>query len=514
MSIKDKRTNAIALYNSTQNRKIERRKFIKDSFCATTGALAFSPAFLECTHSRKKPNIVYVFADQWRAAATGYAGDPNVNTPNLDNLSKESLNFRNAVSVCPVCTPYRAALMTGRYPTSTGMIINDASLPETELCIAEILSAAGYKTGYIGKWHLDGRGRKSFIPPERRRGFEYWKVAECDHNYNHSHYYSGDSDEMLIWEGYDAFAQTDEAKQFIRTHAGSDNPFALFLSYGPPHRPHATAPEEYKKNYPPEMIKLRNNVPAALESLTRKEIQGYYAHCEALDNCIGELLAEIDKSGIKENTIFVFTSDHGEMLGSHGVSPGLKQVPWNESAGVPFLLRFPAIHGKNGHTMHMPITTPDISATLLGLAGLKIPDTFEGDNILSNIKNGKDIKNHAVLYMGVAPFGMDKELRKEYRAVKTNRFTYVRGLEGPWLLFDDINDPFQMDNLVAKPEYTDLKIELDERLHSLLKKIGDDFRPAASYIDEWGFDVHPERGHISYKDLSQNPQIPKRSKLK
>src|SRR5580698_11148243 len=102
------------------------------------------------------PNIVYLIPDQWRAQATGYAGDPNVHTPNLDRLAKEGLNFRNAVSVNPVCTPHRAALMTGRYPTSTGMFLNDAFLPMTELCMGDIFKSAGYDTAYIGKWHLDG----------------------------------------------------------------------------------------------------------------------------------------------------------------------------------------------------------------------------------------------------------------------------------------------------------------------------------------------------------------------
>ena len=145
----------------------------------------------EPSKRKPRPNIVYLLADQWRASATGYAGDPNVRTPNLDRLAREGLNFRNAVSVCPVCTPYRAALMTGRFPTSTGMFLNDAHLPEGELCMAEIFRQAGYVTAYIGKWHLDGHGREAYIPPDRRQGWEYWKAAECDHTYNHSHYYSG-----------------------------------------------------------------------------------------------------------------------------------------------------------------------------------------------------------------------------------------------------------------------------------------------------------------------------------
>jgi len=166
------------------------------------------------------PNVLFILTDQWRSQAFGYAGDPNVQTPHIDRLAGESVNFTNAVSVCPVCTPHRAALLTGRYPTSTGMFLNDLYLPDDELCLAEMFRAAGYCTGYIGKWHLDGHGRSSYIPPRRRQGFDYWKAAECDHNYVHSHYYAGMAEEMKHWGGFDAFSQTRDAQAFMREHSG------------------------------------------------------------------------------------------------------------------------------------------------------------------------------------------------------------------------------------------------------------------------------------------------------
>lgn len=493
------------------DRFISRRKFIKYSALSAATFTLFPKIPLR-TSDPKRPNIIYLLTDQWRASATGYAGDPNVRTPNLDRLSKESLNFLNAVSVCPVSSPYRASLMTGRYPTSTGMFLNDAHLPESELCFAEVLKTAGYQTAYIGKWHLDGHGRASYIPPERRRGFDYWKAAECDHNYDHSHYYAGSSDQKMFWEGYDAFAQTKDAQEYLRVHRKSTQPFALFVSFGPPHFPLEKAPEEFKVLHPPEKIRLRINVPEEMKNLSQQAAQGYYAHCEALDKCIGDLITTIEESGLRENTILVFTSDHGEMLGSHGVRPKEKQVPWSESAGVPFLLRFPAVHGKGGRTVNMPITTPDIFPTLLGLAGIKVPDIIEGDDLSYMIRKGKEKKNHAVLYMGVAPF-LQGPYAKEYRAIRTNRYTYVRGLEGPWLLYNDVKDPFQIDNLVSKPEYNHLLKELDKRLKSLLNKISDDFRPGASYISEWGYNPAPH-GSVPYQGPDLKPQTPKRKTVK
>lgn len=454
----------------------------------------------------KSPNIVYLLTDQWRAQATGYAGDPNVKTPNLDRLAKESINFKNAVSVAPACTPYRASLMTGRYPTSTGMFLNDASLPDRELCMAEIFSSAGYSTAYIGKWHLDGRGRESFIPPERRQGWQYWKAAECDHNYNKSHYYANDSNEKKYWEGYDAFSQTKDAQQYLLDHAKRDKPFILVLSYGGPHFPHGTAPKEFQALYPPESIKLPPNVPEHMQAEARAEAQGYYAHCTALDKCIGDIMATLSNTGLAENTIVVFTSDHGEMLGSKGCAPKMKQVPWAEAAGIPFLLRLPSNGNILARVSPTPLTTPDILPTLLGLTGVSAPKSIEGDDLSKAILSNQEIPDRAALYMSIAPF-VPKEFAKEYRAIRTSRYTYVRGLDGPWLFYDDEKDPYQMDNLAMKPEHAALQQKLDAQLQGELKKIGDDFRPAKSYLDQWGFKVAPMKS-VPYgpKSKAQEPQ--------
>ena len=351
-----------------------------------------------------KPNILYLLTDEWRPSATGYAGDPNVKTPNLDQLAKESLNFSKAVSVCPVCTPHRAALMTGRFPTSTGMFLNDAYLPSEEVCMAEILQEAGYNRGFIGKWHVDGHGRESYIPPERRQGWDYWKGNECTHAYNHSPYYSGSDPEKKFWEGYDAFAQTKDAQDYLKAHATSGKPFALVIAFGPPHFPHNTAPEEYKKLYPPDQLKLAPNVSESLQEAARRELQGYYAHCTAMDRCVGDLMATLKETGLAENTIVVFSADHGETMGSHGNKPAQKQVPWVEAAGVPFLLRYPAVQGATGVTVKTPITTPDILPTLLGLAGVQIPKSIEGTDLSDVVRHPSAANDHVALYEGVAPF--------------------------------------------------------------------------------------------------------------
>ena len=225
-------------------------------------------------------------ADQWRAQAFGYAGDPNVKTPNFDALARSSVNVMNAVASTPVCSPTRASLMTGKRSTEHGIFLNDAHLADDEITFAEVLRDAGYDTGIIGKWHLNGGGRLSFIPPEHRQGFVYWKVQECTHAYNNSTYFA-DTPEPLTWNGYDAIAQTRDAQEYIQQHAKSDKPFLLCLWWGPPHSPYNTAPQKYKDMYDPAKIQLRPNVPEKDADKARKDLAGYYAHCSALDDCMG-----------------------------------------------------------------------------------------------------------------------------------------------------------------------------------------------------------------------------------
>jgi arylsulfatase A-like enzyme len=461
----------------------------------------------------KKPNIIFIIVDQWRASAFGYAGDPNANTPNLDKLEKESIHFQNSVSVMPVCTPFRAALMTARYPTSTGMFLNDLHLPMDENVLGDVLVDKGYNTAFIGKWHLDGHGRKAFIPKERRRGFQYWKAGECDHDYNNSHYYTGDSDEKMIWEGYDTYAQTQDAQQYLRDNAENNKPFALVISYGTPHFPHHTAPEELKQKYPLEKIVLPKNVPESMVENAKIEAQGYYAHSEALDTSIGELLATLDELGISDNTLILFTSDHGEMLGAHGVRPKAKQVPFAESARTPLLIRYPALHGNSGKRISTPITTPDLLPTVFGMLGISAPDSFEGEDLSEIIIKGEEIPDRAVLYMIVAPFSGVEHYGKEYRAIKTSRYSYVKSLSGPWMLFDDQADPLQLNNLVDNPNYADLLSKMDRKLGELLQKTGDDFKPAQWYLDHWNL-VPASHGSIPYDNEGTfPPQTPSRKSL-
>jgi len=438
--------------------------------------------------TKKAPNVVFVLADEWRAQATGYNGDENVSTPNLDKLATKAVNFTNTISSCPVCCPYRASLMTGQYPLTTGVFVNDVQLNPEAQSFPKIFKAAGYQTAYIGKWHIDGHGRNSFIPKERRQGLDFWEVLECTHNYNNSDYW-GNDDKKHKWEGYDAFDQTAHAVKYIQDHKKNDHPFMMVLAWGPPHTPFGQAPEQFKKLYRGKTLQLRPNVPAELKDKAIDDLVGYYGHISALDSCIGVLQKTLQETGLDENTIFVFTADHGAMVQSHSFVN--KQRPYDESINVPLLIRYPAAFGNSGKKNDLLINTPDLMPTLLGLCGLPIPKTVEGFDKSPVMKGLAKDNTEAVLIASYQPFGQWPREKggKEYRGVRTKRYTYVKDLQGPWLLFDNQKDPFQMDNLVNKKEYQKVQNDLEKQLTDILKKQNDEFLPGMDYIKKWKYVV-------------------------
>lgn len=433
------------------------------------------------------PNLVFVFADQWRADALGYAGNAEVITPHLDRLATESLVFANAVAVTPVCAPWRASFLTGQYPLTNGLFYNDKPLPTQAVTIGKAFKEAGYQTGYIGKWHVNGHqrgedpfsGRNQPIPKERRQGFDYWKVREVTHDYNNSYYFD-ENDEKHFWEGYDVFPQTDSAISYF--HKNKDNPFFLVLSYGPPHDPYFTAPQEYKDLYRDRTLSLRPNVPEMYQDSARRVLAGYYAHCTAIDKAVGDLLKGLEDAGIAENTIFVFTSDHGDMLMSRGVLK--KQRPWDESIKVPMLMRWPSKLGSTRRNIYDPINTPDLAPTLLGLCGIDLPESMEGEDFSAALFSGEDLGNEAALITLPVPFHEWQFMNggREYRGVRTRKYTYVKDLLGPWLLYDNEQDPYQLTNLVDVPQYAQVKAYLETVLNEKLLATQDEFLPADTYM--------------------------------
>jgi arylsulfatase A-like enzyme len=483
-------------------------------FLAATGTVAVAGSSLATASPSKparKPNVLYLFSDQWRASDHGYAGNREVRTPNIDKLADQSVNFTHAVAGIPVCCPARASLITGQYPLTHGLYLNDLSLNPDNTSIADCFNASGYETGWIGKWHLDGQGRLENTPVERRQGFKFWRALECSHNYNNSFYY-GDTGERKLWSGYDAFPQTRTAQDFLKTRGQDEKPFALFLSWGPPHAPYHTAPDKYKDMYAGKKPTLHPNVPESHQQKALRDYRGYYAHMTALDDCVGNLMKTLDETGLAEDTIVVYTSDHGDMLYSHGNVK--KQQPWDESLRVPFLMRHPRKLGKTARKIDLPIDTPDIMPTLLSLCDVEVPETVEGRDF-SGVISGKE-KNfeNVALITCPSPFGQWRRAvgGKEYRGIRTTRYTYCRDLKGPWLMYDNEKDTYQQTNLVERREHGALRKELDRILNKRLRETRDDFLSGPDLIRRSGY-VIGRNETVDY-NIPFNPKNKTKSPLK
>ncbi len=456
--------------------------------------------------TKKKPNLLFVLADQLRASSVGYAGEEQVLTPNIDAFAASGAIFDNAISILPVCGPYRGSWLTGRTPTTLGLVINDIPLATTETSIAHCFKAGGYDTAYIGKWHLDGPDRPAPVPPgPRRQGFEYWMGANFEHNYNRS-FYTDNEGNMKVWPGWDAEHQTTHVIDYLKNR-DSENPFCLFLSWGPPHHPYRLVPQKYLDMYDPNGIEGRPNCP----DVPREDLWGYYAQTTFLDDQFQRLLDALDEMGLTDETVVAFSSDHGDMHGSHGVYK--KQWPWNEATKVPFALRYPGVVAQ-GERFGAPLSVIDIMPTMLGLCGLPIPDRVEGAD-LSPVLRGDITEADApesVLIMNPCPFSIGdsrghdqypdyKGMRLEYRGVVTSRYTYVRTIDQPWLLYDNLNDPYQMENLIDDPASNGVREHLDSLMRAHMARIGDEMMPRDHYYQRFNI-VFDQRGKVI--DLVEN----------
>ncbi|MBN2131446.1 MAG: sulfatase [Sedimentisphaerales bacterium] len=477
-------------------KKLTRRQLIKTAAAGMPVVAVGSKVFAEQRPARR-PNIVYIFADQMRAHALGCYGNGIAPTPNIDAMAAAGTVFDNAVSTWPVCSPYRAMLLTGMYPMANGTVANDTGVRDGLPTVAKVCKAQGYATGYIGKWHLEWQ-RTPFVPKERRQGFDYWAVNNCTHKYM-DHFYCTDTPEEIRFKGYDALVQTDLAVDYIKKN--KDRPFCLFMSWGPPHNPYNLVPDEYKERIPLDRIVLRANVaeravvdhllardrpPERLkksrkaqrailendERLKKQNIQGYYAHTAALDDCIGKIREALRQAGLAEDTILVFASDHGDMLGSHRMA--LKQMPFEESINVPFLVEYPRVVPRGKRTDAL-ITPVDVMPTLLSLAGLKCPKV-DGKDFSDAARGVASDQRDAVLLMKLLPGGGPYIINAvtPWRGVRTKRYTYANLFDyGPWLLYDNLEDPYQLNNLIDKPEYAALQAKLEKRMRELMAEAGD-----------------------------------------
>lgn len=474
----------------------------------------------------KQPNIIYVFADQWRRQAVGFMEQDEVITPHMDRFAQESAVFTQAVSCTPLCSPHRSSLMTGKYALSTGVYTNcknglSVMLSPEETGIGDALKAGGYETGYIGKWHLDlpeqnvepnpASGAKewdAYTPPgPKRMGFDYWYSYGTFDEHLTPHYWK-DSPEQIQINEWSVAHETDVALAFMEEKRQQDKPFALFLSWNPPHSPFELVPEKYKELYKDKTIEKRANVQIADPFLvhTGETIPGgeeqwersakdYFAAISGIDEQFGRLLESLNNWGIAEHTIVVLTSDHGELLGSHGM---FAKHSWHEeSIGVPFMIRWP--ERLRAHVCEEVLNTVDIMPTLLDLAGLSIPGTVQGSSAAPLLLNssraesiGESTEERAAFisaYPGrlvaIKEFeeaGLN-HLAYGWRGIRFKRYSYIidngyaPDCKTRRLLYDLQEDPYQLNPLqLEHASEHEIAEQLEQEILKRLKELNDPFK--------------------------------------
>ncbi len=458
--------------------------------------------------STGRPNILFVFSDQQRYSALGANGNRVVQTPTLDSLAAEGMVCDNLFSNHPLCSPYRAMLLSGRYGWQNHVIDNEYRLRTDIPTLPGTLRDHGYGTGQVGTFHL-GKGP---YREEDRYGLDYLgAVVDGGAHYFDRRYYENASG-PTVFEGWTPEVETDLAIRFMERHldARPDDPFALFVSWRPPHWVYEEYPEAYAV-YDPADVDLPDNVPPHMAEFARREIADYYGCITGLDAQMARLLQGLDRLGLSDDTIVCYTSDHGDHLSSHGYGkPGdvwlhesmraSKATPYEESIHVPFIVRWPGVTPA-GTRSDAFFGAVDLMPSLLGACGVELPDGLQGRDV-SGVWRGGSVPADRAHTPGAAESVYLQNMANgwpnrdgwvgRWRAVRTGRWTYARWYaneRGPWL-FDRSEDPGEMINLAGSDGAQPIVEEMEERLHRWMEATRDPF--------EYG-----RRGPRGFLDLGQ-----------
>ncbi len=439
-----------------------------------------------------KPNIIFFFTDQQRADTCGCYGQKLPITPNLDRLAKEGTRFEWAFSPQPVCGPCRALFQTGRYGTDTGCFRNNVMLPGDRKTLANYLEESGYETAYIGKWHLASDGELeqkpridhtiTAIPRELRGGYTgFWRVADVLEFTSHGYdgYVFDENDQRIDFKGYRADCITDLALDFFKVR-DKEKPFFMTISHIEPHhqndRKHYAGPEGSRERF--ANYELPGDL-AALDGDYREEYPDYLGACASLDENLGRLVDRLKQEGIYDDTIIIFASDHGSHFRTRNRDDHLNGYDDYKRSGHDACLRVPlVIEGgpfQGGHVVHELVSTESLPKTILALAGIDVGDAMVGEN-LADVVAHKDPHRPNEVYAQISESRVG-------RCIRTPEYLYAiyapginGGLQGGSdtyaddYLYDMRNDPYQLHNVVAQPQYAAVKQELRTRLLNWIEK--------------------------------------------
>ena len=461
---------------------------------------------IQAQEKQPSPNLIFIMADQWRGDALGCQGKEAVKTPHLDQLASEGVNFTNAVSSYPVSSPARGMLMTGMYPVHSKVTGNCNSatapygveLPESARCWSDVLKDQGYELGYIGKWHLDSpyqpyietsnnKGKiawNEWCPKERRHGFSHW-IAYGTYDYHLKPMYwdtDASRDEFYFVDQWGPEYETDRAIDYI---ANRDNklrdagkPFALVVSMNPPHTGYELVPDKYKEIYRDVDVETVCNSPIIAPKGTkmgdfyRKSVLDYYACMTGVDEQVGRIIRQLKEQGLFENTIVVFTSDHGDSMGMHEHIG--KNIYYEEAMRIPMMISWPEKIAPHRDSTLM-IAFADLYPSLLSLMGFKeqIPAEVQTFDLSASILSPEKAQEVVQPYYYLLP----ENLMTGYRGLRTKKYTFVvhatNGRTDEWILFDRDQDPFQLNNIAS--DQPELIKQFSNQLKDWLKKTNDPF---------------------------------------
>ena len=469
---------------------------------------------------KDRPNILIVYPDQMRYDAMGCAGNPVIRTPHIDRLAHEGVQFSEAYVSYPICSPFRASLLTGKYAQGHGMVQNHFPLRGDQTFLAQCLRNAGYRTGYVGKWHLEGGPKPGFVPPNRRFGFEHFIGFNRGHSYLSSIYFDDDG-QAYHSRRYEPDYQTDQLLEFIEGAAKAEDgkPFFAYVSYGPPHFP-MEMPDYLRRIYRPDEVPLPPGVPdpelqASVQRLRnevhcggdprsghkshtaddtkpvgepeteaeiRRFIAEYFGMIHNIDWNLGRVLNRLDGLGIAHDTMVVFLSDHGDMFGQHGSFCGIKCQPYRAAMQVPLIVRYPARFAPR-RTEAMVDVGVDMMPTLLDLCAAPRPDGMHGLSYLPVLDGTASEARSAIMYQVFTQNGGNPGEYAPYaqRGIRTKDWLYVRHKDARVMLHDERSDFHEQHNLVNDPERESLMDAFDARIGSHMAATGDDWDMAADF---------------------------------
>ncbi len=467
--------------------------FSKAIFLSLTLLLACFQQTVVKGKTAHRPNIIVVLVDDLRWDEIGCAGHPVVRTPNIDRVAREGVRFRNAFTTSPLCSPARACLLTGQYAHHHGIVDNTDRSKQSHRLITfpRLLQEKGYETGYVGKWHMGN-------DDTARPGFNYWvsmkgQGTSKDPKINLN-------GQRIKQSGHTTDVLNRYAEEFVRQKR--NKPFCLYLAHKalhpeltqyddgsisdpnaakfiPADRHHAwytNAPIPRRLNVTdslqgkPALLRSIDNpaLPLAERGTADETIRDRWRMLAACDEGVGQLFTALEQTGQLDNTVFVFTSDHGYWYGEHGLSVE-RRLAYEEAIRIPLLVRYPASFPGGGIVDEIALCI-DLAPTLLELAGTTIPSSLDGHSLSSLLRGETPSewrKSFLIEYYTDTVFPRIQNMG--YRALRTDRYKYIHyeNLENMNELYDLREDPYEMKNLVNAASSQETLLQLQEKLEKL-----------------------------------------------